>query len=111
ALAVLLLAFVAPVVLEPLFNRFRPLEDETLTARLCSLSQRAGVPVREVQVADASRRTTKVNAYVSGIGRTRRIVVFDTLLQAADAAEVEVVVAHELGHRRDGHVVKVTVLA
>jgi STE24 endopeptidase len=111
ALAVLLLSFVAPVVLEPLFNRFRPLEDETLAASLRVLSTRAGVPVREVLVADASRRTTKVNAYVSGIGRTRRVVVFDTLLEAADPAEVEVVVAHELGHRRDGHVVKLTLLA
>ncbi len=111
ALAVLLLSFVAPVVLEPLFNRFRPLDDETLAASLRVLSQRAGVPVRDVLVADASRRTTKVNAYVSGIGRTRRVVVFDTLLQAADAAAVEVVVAHELGHRRDGHVAKLTLLA
>jgi STE24 endopeptidase len=111
ALAVLLLSFVAPVVLEPLFNRFGPLEDETLAASLRGLSQRAGVPVREVLVADASRRTTKVNAYVSGIGRTRRVVVFDTLLQAADPAEIEVVVAHELGHRRDGHVGKLTLLA
>jgi Zn-dependent protease with chaperone function len=111
ALAVLLLSFVAPVVLEPLFNRFRPLDDETLAASLRRLSTRAGVPVREVLVADASRRTTKVNAYVSGIGRTRRVVVFDTLLEAADPAEVEVVVAHELGHRRDGHVVKLTLLA
>jgi Zn-dependent protease with chaperone function len=110
ALAVLLLSFVAPVVLEPLFNRFRPLDDETLAASLHGLSRRAGVPVREVLVADASRRTTKVNAYVSGIGRTRRVVVFDTLLEAADAAEVEVVVAHELGHRRDGHVAKLTLL-
>jgi STE24 endopeptidase len=67
--------------------------------------------VRDVLVADASRRTTKVNAYVSGIGRTRRVVVFDTLLEAADPAAVEVVVAHELGHRRDGHVAKLTVLA
>ena len=111
ALAVLLLSFVAPVVLEPLFNRFRPLEDETLAASVRLLSRRAGVPVREVLVADASRRTTKVNAYVSGIGRTRRVVVFDTLLQAAEPAEVEVVVAHELGHRREGHVVKLTLLA
>jgi STE24 endopeptidase len=111
ALAVLLLSFVAPVVLEPLFNRFRPLDDETLAASLRVLSQRAGVPVRDVLVADASRRTTKVNAYVSGIGRTRRVVVFDTLLQAADPAAVEVVVAHELGHRRDGHVAKLTLLA
>ena len=110
ALAVLLLSFVAPIVLEPLFNRFRPLGDETLAASLRLLSQRAGVPVREVLVADASRRTTKVNAYVSGIGRTRRVVVFDTLLEAADPAAVEVVVAHELGHRRDGHVAKLTLL-
>jgi STE24 endopeptidase len=111
ALAVLLLSFVAPVVLEPLFNRFRSLEDETLAASVRLLAQRAGVPVREVLVADASRRTTKVNAYVSGIGRTRRVVVFDTLLEAADPAAVEVVVAHELGHRRDGHVAKLTLLA
>src|SRR5437764_1722884 len=111
ALAVLLLSFVAPVVLEPLFNRFRPLEDETLAASLRRLSERAGVPVREVLVADASRRTTKVNAYVSGIGRTRRVVIFDTLLRTKDPAAVEVVVAHELGHRRDGHVAKLTLLA
>ena len=111
ALAVLFLSFVAPVVLEPLFNRFRPLEDETLAASLRLLSTRAGVPVRDVLVADASRRTTKVNAYVSGIGRTRRVVLFDTLLQAADPAAVQVVVAHELGHRRDRHVAKLTLLA
>src|SRR5438045_96094 len=111
ALAVLFLSFVAPIVLEPLFNRFRPLEDEALAADLRGLSERAGVPVRDVLVADASRRTTKVNAYVSGIGRTRRVVVFDTLLEAADPAAVEVVVAHELGHRREGHVAKFTLLA
>ena len=111
ALAVLFLSFVAPIVLEPIFNRFRPLEDERLAAELRALSQRAGVPVREVLVADASRRTTKVNAYVSGMGRTRRVVLFDTLLQAADSAEVQIVVAHELGHRRDGHVAKFTALA
>jgi STE24 endopeptidase len=111
SLAVLFLSFVAPVVLEPLFNRFRPLEDETLAADLRLLSERAGVPVNSVLVADASRRTTKVNAYVSGIGSTRRVVVFDTLLKAADPAAVQVVVAHELGHRRDGHVVKLTALA
>jgi STE24 endopeptidase len=111
ALAVLFLSFVAPVVLEPIFNRFRPLEDKTLTARVRLLSERAGVPVRNVLVADASRRTTKVNAYVSGIGRTRRVVLFDTLLRAADQGAVQVVVAHELGHRRDGHVAKLTALA
>jgi Zn-dependent protease with chaperone function len=111
ALAVLFLSFVAPVVLEPLFNRFRPLEDEALAADLRGLSERAGVPVRDVLVADASRRTTKVNAYVSGLGGTRRVVLFDTLLGAVDAGAVRVVVAHELGHRRDGHVAKLTLFA
>jgi STE24 endopeptidase len=111
ALAVLFLSFVAPVVLEPLFNRFRPLDDAALAADLRRLSQLAGVPVRQVLVADASRRTTKVNAYVSGIGRTRRVVLFDTLLAATDPAAVQVVVAHELGHRRDRHVARLTVLA
>jgi len=111
ALAVLLLSYIAPVVLEPIFNRFRPLDDEALAADLRALSQRAGVPVRDVLVADASRRTTKVNAYVSGIGRTRRVVLFDTLLEAANLGAVRVVVAHELGHRRDRHVVKLTALA
>jgi STE24 endopeptidase len=111
ALAVLFLSFVAPVVLEPLFNRFRPLGDEGLAADLHRLSERAGVPVRDVLVADASRRTTKVNAYVSGLGGTRRVVLFDTLLEAGDRGAVRVVVAHELGHRRERHVAKLTLVA
>ncbi|MGH3009468.1 MAG: M48 family metalloprotease [Gaiellaceae bacterium] len=111
ALLVLFLSFVAPVLLEPLFNKFQPLADEELAADLRGLSEKAGVPVRDVLVADASRRTTKVNAYVSGMGSTRRVVVFDTLLAATDPGAVRVVVAHELGHRRDRHVVKLTVLA
>jgi STE24 endopeptidase len=110
-LAVLFLSFVAPVVLEPLFNRFRPLEDAELATDLLRLSEHAGVPAREVLVADASRRTTKVNAYVSGLGSTRRVVLFDTLLDAADRGAVRVVVAHELGHRRERHVAKLTLLA
>jgi len=111
ALAVLFISFVAPVVLEPLFHRFRPLEDEHLAGELRALARRAGVPVRDVLVADASRRTTKVNAYVSGLGSTRRVVLFDTLLEAAGEPEVKLVVAHELGHRRDGHVAKLTLVA
>ena len=111
ALAVLFLSFLAPVVLEPLFNRFRPLEDERLAGELRALAERAGVPVRKVLVADASRRTTKVNAYVSGLGGTRRVVLYDTLLAAAGEPEVKLIVAHELGHRRDRHVAKGTLLA
>jgi STE24 endopeptidase len=108
ALAVGLLSFVAPVVLEPIFNRFGPLADERLAAELRSLAERAGVPVRDVLVADASRRTTKVNAYVSGLGKTRRVVLYDTLLETADEGELKLIVAHELGHRRARHIVKAT---
>jgi Zn-dependent protease with chaperone function len=111
ALFVLFMSFVAPVVLEPVFNRFRPLEDERLAAALRSLAERAGVPVRDVLVADASRRTTRTNAYVSGLGPTRRVVVWDTLLDEADEPELELVVAHELGHRVERHVLQGTLLA
>ncbi len=110
-LLVLLLVFVAPVLLEPVFNRFEPLPDRELAGALRSLADRAGVPVREVLVADASRRTRKHNAYVSGIGSTRRVVVFDTLLDEAEQPELEVVVAHELGHRRHRDIAKGTILA
>jgi STE24 endopeptidase len=111
ALLVLFLSFVAPIVLEPLFNRFRPLEDERLATELRELADHAGVPVRDVLVADASRRTTRTNAYVSGLGPTRRVVVWDTLLADASERELKLVVAHELGHRRERHVLKGTLLA
>lgn len=111
ALLALLLSFVAPVVLEPVFNRFSPLDDEDLGRALHALAEQSGVPVREVLVQDASRRTRKANAYVSGLGSTRRVVVADTLLEQATAAEVRVVVAHELGHRRHRHMLLGTVLA
>jgi STE24 endopeptidase len=109
-LVVLLVGFLAPVVLEPLFNRFRPVADEGVASALRALAERAGQAVREVLVADASRRTRKLNAYVSGLGRTRRIVVYDTLLERASRREVEVVVAHELAHRRERHVEKLVAL-
>jgi STE24 endopeptidase len=110
ALVVLLLSFVAPLVVEPLFNRFDPLDDAALAGAVTALSERAGVPVRETLVADASRRTTKVNAYVSGLARTRRVVLYDTLLGKATPQEVLVVVGHELGHRRYRHVAVGTVI-
>jgi STE24 endopeptidase len=110
ALLVLLLSFIGPVLLEPLFSRFTPLADRELAVSLQALAARAGVPVTRILVADASRRTRKLNAYVSGLGRTRRLVLFDTLLAEADRQEVQLVVAHELGHRRARHVAKTTLL-
>lgn len=106
--AVLSLAF--PVLIEPVFNKFTPMPRTELRADLMALAARDGVPVREVLVADASRRTRAVNAYVSGYGPTRRIVVYDTLLDAAPDAEVVQVVAHELGHAKARDVVVGTVL-
>ncbi|MFF5172011.1 M48 family metallopeptidase [Micromonospora sp. NPDC000089] len=98
---VVLLSFVLPVLVEPVFNRFTPMEAGPLRTELTSLAARDGVPVRDVLVADASRRTRAVNAYVSGLGPTRRVVVYDTLLREATPAEVTSVVAHELGHAKD----------
>ncbi len=111
AAIVFVVTFLAPVLLEPVFNRFAPLQDDVLAGDLRRLADRAGVPVRDVLVADASRRTTKHNAYVSGIGKTRRVVLWDTLLDRGEPSEVRLVVAHELGHRRFRHVAIGTAIA
>lgn len=95
-----LLSLVFPVLVEPLFNRFTPMPASPLRDDLLALAETDGVPVRTVLVADASKRGRALNAYVSGFGPTRRIVVFDTLLSAAPEREVLLVVAHELGHAR-----------
>lgn len=100
AALVVLLSFVLPVIVEPIFNKFTPMPDSPLRTELIALADRDGVPVRDVLVADASRRTKAVNAYVSGLGPTRRIVVYDTMLTEADSAETVSVVAHELGHAK-----------
>ncbi len=103
-------SYAYPVVVEPVFNRFTSLADGPLRTDLLALAERDGVPVSDVLVADASRRTTALNAYVSGFGGTRRIVVYDTLLREATPAEVRNVVAHELGHAKDKDVVVGTML-
>ncbi len=104
-LTVLLVAG-APVFIDPLFNTFTPLPEGDLRARVAALAARAGVPAEEIYEADASRRTVKANAYVTGLLGTTRIVLYDTLSRAADHEAQEVVVAHELGHWRAGHIWK-----
>lgn len=99
-----------PLVVEPAFNRFEPLRDERLTASLVALAEREGVSVGDVLVADASRRTTTLNAYVSGLGPTKRVVLYDTLLDTASLDEIELVVAHELAHARENDVLRGTLL-
>lgn len=103
-------SFAYPLVVEPVFNHFTPLAQGPLRQDLLALAARDGVPVRDVLVADASRRTTALNAYVSGFGSSRRIVVYDTLLRSAPPAEVGLVVAHELGHAKAQDVRDGTVL-
>uniref|UniRef100_UPI0006E448AB M48 family metalloprotease n=1 Tax=Peterkaempfera griseoplana TaxID=66896 RepID=UPI0006E448AB len=104
------LSFLFPLVVEPLFNRFTPMPDGPLRTALLDLAEQDAVAVREVLVADASRRTTALNAYVSGLGATRRIVAYDTLLATAEPREVELVVAHELGHVKHRDVLTGTAL-
>jgi STE24 endopeptidase len=100
----LALVVISPRLIEPLFQRTRPLDDPELEASVLELARRSGVPAKEVVVSDASRRTTAPNAYVSGVGPTRRIVLFDTLLRDMPADEVRFVVAHELAHAARRHV-------
>jgi STE24 endopeptidase len=90
----------SPVLLDPVFNKFEPLPEGDLRREVLELAGRAGVKVGEVYRVDASRRTTAANAYVTGLGRTKRVVLFDTLLRDFPPAEVRSVVAHELSHVR-----------
>jgi STE24 endopeptidase len=97
-----LLGLLYPIVIAPIFNRFTPLEDGELRTRIMAVAARTGLPITEVLVADASKRSRAGNAYVAGLGKTRRVVVFDTIL-GWDPEHVEQVVAHELGHWRHAH--------
>ncbi|MEV4637334.1 M48 family metallopeptidase [Actinoplanes sp. NPDC049548] len=110
AVLVVLLSFVLPVVVEPIFNKFTPMAAGPLRTELMDLAARDGVPVKDVLVADASRRTRAVNAYVSGFGPTRRIVVYDTMLDEATPDEVVSVAAHELGHAKRNDVLTGTII-
>lgn len=97
-------AILAPVVIDPLFDDFTPLADHGLEAEIVAMGARAGLEIERVQVVDASRRTRRLNAYVTGLGRTRRVVLYDNLLERAPRDELRLVVAHELGHATEHHV-------
>ncbi len=90
--------YAGPVVLDPVFNKFTPLPEGRTRADVLDLARRAGVSVGEVYEVDASRRTTVANAYVTGLGSTKRVVLYDTLLENFSRAETRLVVAHELAH-------------
>lgn len=100
---VVTVSFLYPVLVEPVFNKFEPLPPGQLRTDLLAMAERDGVPVQDILVADASRRTTSLNAYVSGFGSTRRIVLYDTL-EKSSPVKIKAIVAHELGHAERGDV-------
>jgi STE24 endopeptidase len=93
-----IITYAGPVVLDPLFNTFKKLPGGQTRSDVLGLARRAGVDVGQVYEIDASRRTSAANAYVNGIGHTKRVVLYDTLLRKFTPAEIDSVVAHELGH-------------
>ncbi len=110
AALVVLGSFVYPLLIEPLFNDFTPLSDGELRSEIFVLADEEGVRIDDVLVADASRRTTTLNAYVSGFGNTRRVVVYDNLIESLPQEQALSVIAHELAHARHGDVVIGTAL-
>ncbi|TWO73148.1 M48 family metallopeptidase [Caenimonas sedimenti] len=102
----LLAMVVYPMVIAPMFNKFEPLEDETLKSRITALMQRCGFRAKGLFVMDGSKRSAHANAYFTGFGAAKRVVFFDTLLKKLSADEVDAVLAHELGHFKHRHLVK-----
>lgn len=102
----LLLLLIYPTWIAPLFNKFTPLADESLAQRVQTLMQRCGFAAKGLFVMDGSRRSAHANAYFTGLGASKRVVFYDTLLARLSADEVEAVLAHELGHFKHRHVLK-----
>ena len=102
----LLLMWIFPTYIAPLFNKFEPLSDESLKARVTSLMQRCGFAAKGLFVMDGSRRSAHANAYFTGFGASKRVVFYDTLLKQLSPEEVEAVLAHELGHFKHKHITK-----
>ena len=102
----LLLLMIYPTFIAPLFNKFKPLEDETLRARVTALMQRCGFAAKGLFVMDGSKRSAHANAYFTGFGAAKRVVFYDTLLAKLSPAEVDAVLAHELGHFKHKHIIQ-----
>jgi STE24 endopeptidase len=104
------LLYVSPYVIEPLFNKFSPIEDHALEERIKKTMSRAGLMINRVFTMDASRRSSHSNAYFTGIGHVKRIILFDTLLVNHPAEEIIAILAHEAGHWKKKHILKMLVL-
>jgi len=106
-----LMTFLAPRMLMPVFLKFSPMEDGELKDSILALAQKLDFPVKEVSVVDGSRRSSKANAFFAGFGKTRRIALFDTLLQNHTKDEIVAILAHEIGHNKCRHVPVTMVLS
>jgi STE24 endopeptidase len=102
----LLVLVLYPTVIAPMFNKFKPLEDEALKARVTALMQRCGFAAKGLFVMDGSKRSAHANAYFTGFGAAKRVVFYDTLLKQLSPGEVDAVLAHELGHFKHKHIIK-----
>ena len=102
----LLVLVLYPTVIAPIFNKFKPLEDDSLKARVTALMQRCGFAAKGLYVMDGSKRSAHANAYFTGFGAAKRVVFYDTLLKQLSPAEVDAVLAHELGHFKHKHIIQ-----
>jgi len=107
----LLMLVLYPILIVPLFNKLEPLPEGELKGRLMALADRTGFKAKTIQVIDGSKRSSHSNAYFTGFGRFRRIVLFDTLIEQLSPTEIEAVLAHEIGHYRRGHIPRMMVVA
>lgn len=101
--------YISPYVIEPLFHKFTPIEDESLKERIMKLTAKAGIHAGKILRIDASKRSKHTNAYFTGIGETKRIVLYDTLLESMNHDEIIAVLAHEIGHWKKRHMLKMII--
>jgi len=106
----LMMLWLYPVVIAPLFNKFEPIENLGLVERVKNLMEKVGLRVKAVLKMDAGKRSKHTNAYFTGVGKTKRIVLFDTLLESHPEEEILAVLAHEVGHWKRKHVFKQIIL-
>jgi STE24 endopeptidase len=98
--------YISPYVIEPLFNKFTPIEDKELEDKIKTIAEKVGIKVSRIFKMDASKRSKHTNAYFTGVGKVKRIILYDTLLEKMDKDEIIAVLAHEIGHWKKKHVLK-----
>ncbi|MBN1848122.1 MAG: M48 family metallopeptidase [Deltaproteobacteria bacterium] len=106
----ILMMAIYPTMIAPLFNRFVPIEDNELAEKIRSLAEQEGLNIKDIYQMDAARRSRHTNAYFTGLGKTKRIVLFDTLLRSHNHEEILAILSHEIGHLKGKHILKQTII-